>query len=151
MSVCVFFLGKSRGKGPYNHTLTSSHQLFFYAFVTFSSKTSCLSAKLDTLTSKQIGVCSKNVVFLSVAKPFFDVFYGPKHIHSYTHGNSKLLLKMEKTLDKSKLVYECMCVLLVKNDTKTVWDGQKYNIFWKRTHFLEVSVSGFADRHSVFD
>ena len=51
------------GKGPYTHTLTSSPQLFLMFFCTFWSKTRCLSAKLDTLTSKQIGVCSKNVVF----------------------------------------------------------------------------------------
>ena len=77
-------------KEPYTHTLTSCHQLFFDVFVTFSSKPRCLSAKLDTLTSKQIGVCSKIVVFLPVTKPFFCRFYCQKHIHSYTHFNSQI-------------------------------------------------------------
>ena len=45
-----------------------------------------------------------------------------------------------------------VCVFARKKTTKKRFgDGQKYNNFWKRTHFLEVSVSGFADRHRVFD
>ena len=105
-------------KGPYTHTLTSSHQLFFDVFVTFSSKTRCLSAKLDTLTSKQIGVYSKNVVFLPVTKPFFGVFYGQTHIHSYTHFNSQIGFWIQISFELRIavcvwvyvfLVYECMC------------------------------------------
>ena len=84
MSVCVFspvILGE---KGPYTHTLTSSHQLFFDVFCIFWSKTRCLSAKLDTLTSKQIGVCPKFVVSLPVTKPFFCRFLRPK-THTLIH------------------------------------------------------------------
>ena len=45
-----------------------------------------------------------------------------------------------------------VCVFARKKTAKKrFWDRQKYNNFWKRTHFLEVSVSGFADRHRVFD
>ena len=44
-----------------------------------------------------------------------------------------------------------VCVFARKKRQKTVWSRTKYNNFWKRTHFLEVSVSGFADRHRVFD
>ena len=39
----------------------------------------------------------------------------------------------------------------VKNDKKRFCDGQKFNMFWKRPDFLEVSVSSFADRQRVFD
>ena len=116
-------------KGPYTHTLTSSHQLFFDVFVTFSSKTRCLSAKLDTPTSKQSGRFQKCCIFVrpqtvfssyftskntythtltSIYRAFFPfskaisncrecmsvcVYFGgktrQKHIHSYTHGNSR--------------------------------------------------------------
>ena len=116
--VYVYFCSVNLGeKGPYTHTLTSPHQLFFDIFVTFSSKTPCLSAKLDTLTSKQIGVCPKNVVFLPVTKLFFAVFYGPKHIHSYTHLNSQIGFWIQIPFELRIvvcvwvyvfLVYECM-------------------------------------------
>ena len=105
-------------KGPYTHTLTSSPQLFLMFFYTFWSKSRCLSAQLDTLTSKQIGVCSKHVVFLPVAKPFFWRFLLPKtHTHSYTHFNSQICFwnKIPFELRIAVcvwvyvfLVYECM-------------------------------------------
>ena len=41
--------------------------------------------------------------------------------------------------------------LTVKNVLQRFCDGQKYNMFWKRPDFLEVSASSFADRHRVFD
>ena len=34
---------------------------------------------------------------------------------------------------------------------KRFCDGQKYNMFWKRPEFLEVSVSSFADWYRAFD
>ena len=117
MSVCVFFLGNYRWKRAIHSYTNEPSSIVFWYFVTFSSKTRCLSAKLDTLTSKQLGVCPKNVVVLSVTKPFFDVFYGPKHTHSYTHFNSQIGFCVQNPFELRIavcvwvyvfLVYECM-------------------------------------------
>ena len=44
-----------------------------------------------------------------------------------------------------------VCFLPEKKRQKQFWDGQKYNMFWKRPDFLEASVSSFANRHRAFD
>ena len=116
-------------KGPYTHTLTSTNKLVFVVLGTFWSKTRCLSAKPDTLTSKKwvrfqkmLYFCPSQNRFLSfftgkntythtltsIYRAFFPfskaisncrecmsvcVYFGhktrQKHIHSYTHGNSR--------------------------------------------------------------
>ena len=107
MYFCSVNLG---GNGPYTHTLTSSHQLFFDVFDTFSSKTRCLPAKLDTLTSKQIGVCSKIVVFLPVTKPFLSYFTA-KNTYTHTHTSIRKSVFGSKFPSNCELpcVYECIC------------------------------------------
>ena len=116
-------------KGPYTHTLTSNNKLFFVDFGTFWSKTRCLPAKQDTLTSKKSGRFQKLLYFCPSQNRFLTYFTGKntythtlmsiyravfpfskrvlncrecmsvcvyfddktrqKHIHSYTHGNSR--------------------------------------------------------------
>ena len=44
-----------------------------------------------------------------------------------------------------------VCVFARKKRQKNGFVTGKYNIFWKRPDFLEVSVSSFANRHRVFD
>ena len=44
-----------------------------------------------------------------------------------------------------------VCVFARKKRQKNGFVTGKYNIFWKRPDFLEVSVSCFAGRHRVFD
>ena len=80
-------------------------------FATFSSKTQCLSAKVDSLTSKQIGVCSKNVVFLPVAKPFLAVFFTAQNTYTHTHTSIRKSVFGSKFPSNCELpcVYECMC------------------------------------------
>ena len=79
-------------KGPYTHTLTSKTQLVFVVLGTFWSKTQCLAAKLDTLTSKKSGRFQKLLyIFLSQNRVFKSFFYGQKHIqntYTYTHSHT---------------------------------------------------------------
>ena len=44
-----------------------------------------------------------------------------------------------------------VCAFDRKKRQKKRFVTGKYNMFWKRPDFLEVSVSSFADRHRVFD
>ena len=130
MSVCVFFLGKYRGKRAIHSYTNELSSIVFDVFATFSSKTRCLSAKLDTLTSKKSVRSQKMLYFCLSQNRFFVVFFTvkntythtltsiyraffpfskaisncrecmsvcvyfghktrQKHIHSYTHGNSR--------------------------------------------------------------
>ena len=97
-------------KGPYTHTLTSTGKLFFVVFGTLSSKTRCLSAKPDTLTSKKWGRFQQMLYFCLSQNCYFVVFYGQKHIHSYTNFDLSIGFSIFKSNFELPWVYECMCV-----------------------------------------
>ena len=113
----------------HSYTSFKNTYIFVVVFYMFLSKTRCLSAKLDTLTSKKWGRFQKMLYFClsqncflsfftgkntythtltSIYRSFFPfskaisncrecmsvcVYFGhktlQKHIHSYTHGNSR--------------------------------------------------------------
>ena len=108
MSVCVFFLSKSRGKRAIHSYTNFKNTTVFVVFGTCWSKTRCLSAKLDTLTSKNSGRFQKMLYFCLSQNRFFVVFYGQKHIHSYTNFDlSSVFFPFSKAISNCR---ECMSV-----------------------------------------